>query len=1291
MANSWSADAAKYLTNWARCPRCDRGVLIDGWCPSCNTDMTGPEAVGLAAVSTEAADAIRRRQLLIDALPVKARESSTATAAVSPAAIASPTAVASPSIAATQTEGSYTASQPAAATVVPPFATPAAAGPSSQISVQSILAVAGAGLLAIAALVFTFLNPDLTDVTLRTVIIGVTTAVFLGGAWLLARAGLQFSAEAVGALGMVFVALDIWALTLASPEALSDWVFAGIGTVVASVIMILVAARARIRSWAWSGLVGLAISPAFFGAALYSTVTEGIWWAMAFQVLAGFMALALHFALPPLEKRIGSGLRVERATLTVIQVVAAGIVVIELLFQWADKPLLTAAALASLAALAALSARTLLPRFWSYGAGVLAAAAVAVVPFVIPLANGTWQVALVPAGAAIALVAIAAVRSHLHGMDRTFSLGGAWTVALIAGIPAVALGVAQLVCPVLQLTAGDLNPANYPFGSSYAEFPIQDHTVGDTAFISPTAGLAATLGLAALTAGSIALWRLARLPRPVAIAASADGPARARLGLARGALLLAAWSGAGVLLTLTGWSALVRPAQSAIGLVLAVLISAALVRLPRLSRVSLRFRLPVILAAHGLVLLVGLISWADSRITVIVGAAMAVAFAAVAQTVPRALRPLHFAVGYAYGLIIFATALDQAGVVDIAVLCLTTSLASLFALAVTLTGWLRPATWYATLIVTIVPFLCAIAAVLGERSGWTALSTALTFGLALAVLITRRSGLTSFLRIAAAALLVPSLAVVVVCLGAQFLVTSGAPATLPVIAVIVAAVLPSTGLIRAALVKRGLTDADALATRDWIEYSSFLTAALAVLLALARPAAGFGTSFLVLFILGLGSLAAAYFARRRYAWWAAAASFTGALWSVWAIVGIDVIEPYLLPPALSAVIVGAALTARGRTAVGLFTSGLASATIPSVAILAIGGSGSATVAWRAYGLLAGAAVLVAVGAWLGRVSATGRAGRLRALQHPILLVAVFTTAAAAIQAVRYGQGFDPLSLVDDQLVMLVVLAFSIGAFLLSSVAAWLLLQRSIATRTDSEAPATSRWYFAAPLVYLAIGPIAGIRPGAFPIATLWVLMAVLLATMIVTVARARTRDVALPPVWFLFGLAWCAAVSGWSERDLRVEVFSLPLGLALLAAGVIALRASATANAVKIPGWTSWPLGFTGSWRLLTPGILVIFVTSVLSTGTDPQTWRAILVIALALIAIFVGSLLKLAAPFILGIVVLPIENLVVFAVQIGKNIGAGPWWITLSTAGAVLLVLAVTSERRTGAGGVASRIRDLT
>jgi len=74
-----------------------------------------------------------------------------------------------------------------------------------------------------------------------------------------------------------------------------------------------------------------------------------------------------------------------------------------------------------------------------------------------------------------------------------------------------------------------------------------------------------------------------------------------------------------------------------------------------------------------------------------------------------------------------------------------------------------------------------------------------------------------------------------------------------------------------------------------------------------------------------------------------------------------------------------------------------------------------------------------------------------------------------------------------------------------------------------------------------------------------------------------------------------------------------------------------------------------------------------------------------------IGAGRRLAAPFILGMIVLPIENVLVFSVQIGRGIASMPWWITLAVIGAVLLIIAVTYERRSGdADTVVARIRDL-
>src|SRR5690606_5441077 len=123
---------------------------------------------------------------------------------------------------------------------VPPVTPPP--GPTPQISprpasssatVQSVLAIAGAGLFAVAAVVFTFLNPDLSDRAVRCVIVGPVTLLFLRGSGWPARRGLQFSAEAVGGLALVFVGLDVSAFAQLGTTHSATWFFSAAATAVA--------------------------------------------------------------------------------------------------------------------------------------------------------------------------------------------------------------------------------------------------------------------------------------------------------------------------------------------------------------------------------------------------------------------------------------------------------------------------------------------------------------------------------------------------------------------------------------------------------------------------------------------------------------------------------------------------------------------------------------------------------------------------------------------------------------------------------------------------------------------------------------------------------------------------------------------------------------------------------------------------------------------------------------------------------------------------------------------------
>jgi hypothetical protein len=1233
MRESWTGAAVEYLRNTALCPRCDSSeFLYRTWCPQCGADFTAL-AGELQQASARAAYALELRQGVIDRVPQLPQ-----VGALTPTAVGSPSPGLPPTTA------------PPMSSAPPPTAhgpAGAAAPPSTaQVSVQSVLAVAGAGLVAIAAIVFTLFNPDLSDLITRSVIVGAVTVVFGLGAVLLARRGLGFSAEAVGALGMVFAALDLWALAQAVPNGLAPALVVGAAMLTGSAALVLLAATVRLRVWLWAGLVGVAVSPVVLALA-----ADDPWVTLAGSLTAGFASLGLVQVLAGLRSRFSSPLRADSVTLTSLRLVVVAAVLIQSLLLSIGGGLQTlgaAAAAVLLAILAALSARSGVDdragarHLWSFLTGTAGALATALAALSLP-PDGSQIVALAPLGATVGAVALDRLRRvrlrvgpSAAGRRRSVPSrvrAGAWTVVLIAAAPAAALAIGQ----VALVLAHDPDLA--------------------------TVGPASVIGLLLVTAGATAAF----------------APSRRRPG--RSLFVVGLWAGALAVLAFVSWASWLTATQVLIAVVAASVIG---VVVPR--RLPARITAPFAVLAHALLLLAAAIAWSDAGITLWAGAVTTAAVVPVARLVPRRFRPAHVVLGFAFALAIFARVLELGGVDVVPILCLTTVLASAVALIATLVRRLPVSAWYAILGVTAVPFLLGVVSVVLVRSGWTALSTAVIFALAMTLVLTTRPGLNRWVRAAAAGLLVPASAVIVVCLGAQVLSISASPVTLPVIAMIVAAALALTPAISDRLALR-LPAPHARLAGTMLELSAYLTGAIAVLLSLARSAAGLGTSVLVLLVIGVGAATAGAVTRRRLPWAAAAVSWTGALWSGWGLAGVGVAEAYLLPPALAAVAVGVVMTMRriaaGR---GFYAFGLTTAIVPSLGLLALVGSPpvDAGVPWRALALAGSSLALLMVAARL-------RGPRSSPLRTSTLLLAVVAAAGPAVQAVRTGLGADPLGagvvfgfgpVADPDGDLPVVLVFTAVAVGLTIIAG-----RQIAS------PGARRTAFMPAALVAVAGPIAAVDGGWAAIVTLWLLMAALLVWMLVTVGAARTRAVVSPPVLFLFPLAWVTAVAGWSARELRVEAFSLPLGLALLAVGVLVLHRAAPAGASvrSRADLTSWPIGFSGSWRLLTPGILVTLAPSMLATATDPLTWRAILVIALALAAILLGSLFRLGAPFILGILVLPIENAIVFVVQIGRSIGAAPWWMTLATAGAVLLLIAVTSERRTrGAKGAGARLRDL-
>src|SRR5690606_35917722 len=116
---------------------------------------------------------------------------------------------------------------------------------------------------------------------------------------------------------------------------------------------------------------------------------------------------------------------------------------------------------------------------------------------------------------------------------------------------------------------------------------------------------------------------------------------------------------------------------------------------------------------------------------------------------------------------------------------------------------------------------------------------------------------------------------------------------------------------------------------------------------------------------------------------------------------------------------------------------------------------------------------------------------------------------------------------------------SAGSAAVAAVAGLALVAGARAARADG-APSRlsrSRWLLAPALVYLVAGPISSVGPGVVPTWTLWALALLILALVLVTTIRTLAGTTALPPVWFVFAIAWCTAVAGWSVRDLNVEYF----------------------------------------------------------------------------------------------------------------------------------------------------------
>ena len=373
MPATWADDIVARLTDTTRCPACGEH-LASIVCAACGLDVSGRRGQDVWRLSVAAADTLRERDAVLDAMrraqgvadggsgPGKratdsrtgpARTTGAVPAPVAPTTIVpapeSPTPVVSAPVPPApavpvhaSAPGSPAPTRPAAirtppAPAVRPAGPPAAArqaGPPTVrqdkaparrpagpgISLQPILAGAGATLLAVSAVVFVFFTFG-DNLLLRAVVTGIVTVAAVTVGAMLRRAGLRTTSEAVAALAVVLAWVDV---ELGLQAGLLGQLDPAMARAVVLALLapgfVVLGSWLRVRSWASAGLLAAPLVPALVAAGLPWSAWSIWWWVLAL-LFVGVAAWAAMRTAPLVARRTGARLVAEMWVLRVVRAV----------------------------------------------------------------------------------------------------------------------------------------------------------------------------------------------------------------------------------------------------------------------------------------------------------------------------------------------------------------------------------------------------------------------------------------------------------------------------------------------------------------------------------------------------------------------------------------------------------------------------------------------------------------------------------------------------------------------------------------------------------------------------------------------------------------------------------------------------------------------------------------------------------------------------------------------------------------------------------------------------------
>lgn len=1145
----------------------------------------------------------------------------------------------------------------------PVYAAPVHSAPreSRRPSAQVLLLGVGVTLLAIAAIFFMIYAFVTFGLLVRALIIGAITVGAIVGATLVRRRALFGTAEAIAALAVILILLDVWAIranALMGLDRVEPDLYWGIALVVAAAGLRVWQARSGLRVPGLSGAFALPLGAALTAGGLSAALESQD--ALMLAAVAAALAALAHPLFAPKDAPASALPAAQRIILLAWAVLGLAVAVATVPAVAPNAiaaPTLALVALAAIVAVHAVVLAKVSPKSsWVAHTITVAVAAVAALLALSPAAfalrvdNSFTLIALPLLGAAgIALIA--------ELLQRRSAWGHALSAApIVAGVIALLFSLLPVGVLAVFASTGPIRGVRDP-----RWLPL------DGVLLAPTTDVIVALAAVAFTVAVTAVVWLRvlalRSRRVLVLAAAALVLTLAAPLLGMLWAVVAAWLvfGAAAL-----WWLLRRPGRLAFAGTTRVIAASAVVN------VALGY----------------LASWAGEYTwllaTVIVIALLLVARRLFARTQEQTeehdqqTEPVWRAalLGIAAGLAFVGVAgvggigigvslisgfhAERDTAVGMLVLAIVVLIAVALPLGTLVTSLDRRVLFWLAAIIGIGSALAVRLLVAGDlvagddTPAW--LPLLLSLGLLAALLVWSFAPMTRGLRverIVAAIAVAPALSWVLESFAAVLNLADVLGPVVPTTAALLVSAAALVGSLRSTpIVPRWFSDAGVWAVMagafvgaavapSELAWLAVLIAALTVLVQSVSADGLFGSQ-----------------SPRRNLGWAAFALATAALWMRLLEEAVTAVEPFMLPVAAVFVAI-AVLVARASRRRGLKLStvpplltlvGLLLALVPS-ALQGVGEPGA-----RVAVITVLSAVLLFAAIFVP----------LRASLQPFALAATIA-GAAGVGAAAIGRALflTPRAFGGGE----VELWLGVGCGVLF-VAAIALLWRGRMPQQQRELVAVilllvaGTAFFALELAHLVLELVRNdVDSGSqsSPELRAIVLMLVL-AALHVAAALSRTLPSRALLTWLPLAYASVTGLVGliFGLFD-PAELATLPIALALLISGAHRMQ--------QQPELRSWPgIG---------AGVTLLLVPSLLLTSYDNPLWR-LLALGVASIAVMVsGIVLRLQAPFVMGAIVVLIHGIATFSPQIRVIYESTPWWLWVAIGGALLLFLGATYEKR--------------